>query len=266
MSKYDEILNELVYQIDDLVYDFYSKSNELISNKRDQERLLTFRDKTLNTINEMNVRSLEKISEFRSDTLIRERAEHLLQKNEELIESALVVIDSSADKSEILEDIQTIASGVYASAKDVKRKIDESGVIDKAVEKANIGINKAREGLDELSQDPRVKRGAEIVVEKSKEAYDFGAKVVKEGTKKVADFIDKKTPNGNEDSEIIDIYEDIKEAASESKEDVEEKANDIKEAVGDSYDSVKESVSEAVEETEEMVNDLVNEEKSETDI
>lgn len=265
MSKYDEILNELVYQIDDLVYDFYSKSNELIANKKDQERLLTFRDKTLNTINEMNVRSLEKISEFRSDTLIRERAEHLITKNEELIQSALEVINSSADKSEILEDIQTIASGVYASAKDVKRKIDESGVIDKAIEKANVGIDKAKEGLEELSKDPRFIRGTEIVKEKSKEAFDYGNKIVKEGTKKVADYIEKKSPK-NEDSEIIDIYEDVKEAASDVKEVAEDTAKDVKDTVSDSYEAVKDSVEEAVEETHEIVDDFVQEEKSETEI
>ncbi len=59
MTKYDDILNELVYKIDDVVYDFYSKSNELIATKANQDRLFTFRDKTINTINDIGFYQLD---------------------------------------------------------------------------------------------------------------------------------------------------------------------------------------------------------------
>ena len=74
MSKYDAYLTDVVYEIDDVIYDFYQKSNELISKKRNQEKLFEYRDKTIETINDMNVRSLEIIADVRKKELVEERA------------------------------------------------------------------------------------------------------------------------------------------------------------------------------------------------
>ncbi|QIK70329.1 hypothetical protein G7062_08485 [Erysipelothrix sp. HDW6C] len=210
MSKYDDILNELVYQIDDVVYEFYSKSNEIIAVKSEQERLLSFRDKTINTINDMNVRSLEIISEFKNEALVKERAEALLAKNKDLVASSLSILQGSPDKNEFLEDVQNLATGVYESAKDVFKKIEDSGVVDRIADKANEGFKKVQEGLEEFSKHPTVQKSADIIKEKTKEAVEAGSKLVKDGTKFVTDKINDAEDKGSEVyHEVVDAGEDV---------------------------------------------------------
>ncbi|WZU00466.1 hypothetical protein MGH68_12945 [Erysipelothrix sp. D19-032] len=169
MTKYDDILNELVYKIDDVVYDFYSKSNELIATKANQDRLFTFRDKTINTINDMNVRSLEMISGFRSESLVRERTENLYDKNIQLIQSAYDVIEASPNKSEFLEDVQNFASGVYTQAKDMVKRVEDSGAIDRITDSAQVGFKKVQDSWDEFATNPTVVKNVETLKEKTKE-------------------------------------------------------------------------------------------------
>lgn len=207
MSKYDEILNELVYQIDDLIYDFYTRSNALVVNKRNQEQLLEFRDKTIATINDMNVRSLEMISALKSEALVIERTEHLLEKNKTLVASAMNVIDGSPSKSDFLEDVSNIASDLYESAKNTYKKVEETGVIDRIREKSAEGLKIAQEGFEEFANHPTVKKSAEVVSEKAKEAYEVGSKVVQDGAKFVADKFNQ-AKNDVEDSEIYKETED----------------------------------------------------------
>lgn len=208
MNKYDDILNELVYQIDDIVYDFYSQTNELISKKQNQDNLLKFRDKTITTINDMNVRSLEIISGLKSGELVKERSEHLLNKNQEIVDSAMNFIHSANDKSELVESVQKFAENVYGQAKDMKAKLDESGVVERLLEGAQLGLSKVQKGVEELNQNPQFVKGKEVVIEKSKEALVAGTKILKEGTKFVNDKLDKNvTPT---DEETPDIFQEDK--------------------------------------------------------
>lgn len=203
MSKYDTILNELVYQIDDIAYDFYSQTNEKISRKQNQDSLLKFRDKTIATINDMNVRSLEIISGLKSEELVAERAQHLLTKNHEIVNSALAFIDASNDKSEIVESVQRFADTVYTQAKGLKAKIDESGVVDRLFEGAQQGLSKVKSGVEELNQNPQFVKSKEAVIEKSKDVLLTGAKLVKEGSKKVSDHFEKYQDANASSDEVI---------------------------------------------------------------
>ena len=206
MNKYDDILNELVYKIDDIVYDFYSQTNELISKKQNQDNLLKFRDKTITTINDMNVRSLEIISGLKSADLVRERSEHLLNKNQEIVDSAMNFINSANDKSELVETVQKFAENVYGQAKDMKAKLEESGVVERLLEGAQLGLSKVQKGVEDLNQNPQFVKGKEVVIEKSKEALVAGTKILKEGTKFVNDKLDKNTTST--DVETPDIFQE----------------------------------------------------------
>lgn len=206
MNKYDDILNELVYKIDDIVYDFYSQTNELISKKQNQDNLLKFRDKTITTINDMNVRSLEIISGLKSADLVRERSEHLLNKNQEIVDSAMNFINSANDKSELVETVQKFAENVYGQAKDMKAKLEESGVVERLLEGAQLGLSKVQKGVEDLNQNPQFVKGKEVVIEKSKEALVAGTKILKEGTKFVNDKLDKNTTST--DIETPDIFQE----------------------------------------------------------
>ncbi len=201
MSKHDELLNELVYQIDDIVYDFYSKSNEIIAGKRSQERLLEFRDNSLNTINDMNVRSLEIISDFKKRELVEQRAINLLVKNEEIVASVLNVLETAPNKSDLVKDVTQIATNLYDSAKKVVKNIEESEAFDKIVDATQTGFHKVVQGVDDLSKDERVIKGKEVIIDKTKEAVDLSAHFVKESTKKVSDWIDEKAHKNDTDNE-----------------------------------------------------------------
>ena len=201
MSKHDELLNELVYQIDDIVYDFYSKSNEIIAGKLSQERLLEFRDNSLNTINDMNVRSLEIISDFKKRELVEQRAINLLVKNEEIVASVLNVLETAPNKSDLVKDVTQIATNLYDSAKKVVQNIEESEAFDKIVDATQTGFHKVVQGVDDLSKDERVIKGKEVIIDKTKEAVDLSAHFVKESTKKVSDWIDEKAHKNDTDNE-----------------------------------------------------------------
>ncbi|CAM4344385.1 hypothetical protein [Erysipelothrix aquatica] len=227
MTKYDDILNELVYKIDDVVYDFYSKSNELIATKANQDRLFTFRDKTINTINDMNVRSLEMISGFRSESLVRERTENLYDKNIQLIQSAYDVIEASPNKSEFLEDVQNFASGVYTQAKDMVKRVEDSGAIDRITDSAQVGFKKVQDSWDEFATNPTVVKNVETLKEKTKEAVDYGAKVIQDTSKFVADKVSETKEKPSDPSsiyvsstdELRDVIEDVTEHTTEQKDD-----------------------------------------------
>lgn len=189
MNKFDEVLNELVYQIDDIVYGFYSKSNEVIATKRSQERLLTFRDNTLSTVNDMNVRSLEIIAGFKNRDLVDTRAEKLLVKNQSIVNSALEVLQAAPARSDFMDDVSDFASSVIDSAKDVVQKVEASGVVDKVVDVAQESFLKAKSGIEDFSKNPKVIEGTKVLKDKTKEAVDLGSKFVKENSRKLADWV-----------------------------------------------------------------------------
>ena len=210
MNKHDDVLNELVYQIDDIVYSFYSHSNEIIATKRSQERLLTFREKTLNTINDMNVRSLEIISSFRSRALVDERAETLLVKNQDIVNSAIEILESAPNRSDFIDDVSELASNVIDSAKDVMNRVEASGAVDKIVEAAQDGFNLAKDSFEDFSQNPKVIENKKIIKEKTKDVVDLGSKFVKDNSRKFADWVAAEMESANEDTESGTPYEDDK--------------------------------------------------------
>lgn len=242
MSKYDELLNELVYQIDDVVYNFYSQSNEIIATKNGQERLLTFRDKTLNTINDMNVRSLEIIADFKNSELIQERAEHLLQKNKDIVNSSLDVLRAAPERNEFLDDLGNLATGIYESAKTTFQKVEESETFDRFKESAMQGLKKVQKGLDDFAKHPNVVKGTEIVKEKTKEAVDAGSQIVKETSKSVNDWVSEQ--------ELKAKAEKVSKEVHEGAETVKVKVHDGAEKVEDYVDQAADTVEDKAKEFE----------------
>lgn len=242
MSKYDELLNELVYQIDDVVYNFYSQSNEIIATKNGQERLLTFRDKTLNTINDMNVRSLEIIADFKNSELIQERAEHLLQKNKDIVNSSLDVLRAAPERNEFLDDLGNLATGIYESAKTTFQKVEEYETFDRFKESAMQGLKKVQKGLDDFAKHPNVVKGTEIVKEITKEAVDAGSQIVKETSKSVNDWVSEQ--------ELKAKAEKVSKEVHEGAETVKVKVHDGAEKVEDYVDQAADTVEDKAKEFE----------------
>ena len=260
MNRHDEILNELVYQIDDLVYDYYSKSNAIIAKKNNQDRLLNFRDKTVETLNNMNVRSLEMISGLRRQEHVVERAEALLQKNKDLIASSYEVLENSSDKSELLEDLGTLSASMYDSAKQVVNKVEESGVISKF-------FNKTKEGFDSFVNHPSVVKGTEVVKETTKEALDAGSKALKQGSEKVSEWLEEAEEEVEEFKEDVhDFSVEADEALSDAEDHLHilindgiEKATDVKDTVVEKTEQAAEDISEELDEVENRVEETVDE-------
>ena len=197
MSKYDEILNELVYRIDDIVYDFYSQSNEIISRKKATERLLEYRDQSLNTVNEMNVRSLEIISDIKKKDLVEDRAEAILN-----------VLEAAPNKSDVLEDLGEFANKALDSAKDVIKNVESSEAFDKLKTASKSSIDFAKEKYDDITHDERFIKGKEVIIDKTKEAVDVSAAALKEGSQKLSDWIaEKKKESDHHDQDDVESSE-----------------------------------------------------------
>lgn len=243
MNKYDELLNELVYEIDDLVYNFYSVSNELIAHKKGQDRLFDFRDQTVDIINTMNIRSLEMISHLKKREHVEERSDKLVAKNKELIHSSFEVIKSSPNKSELFEDLSALSLGLYESAKETIAKVEESGVVDRVV-------SKTKQGFEDLVNNPEVQKGTEIVKEKTKEAVNMGSKAFKEGSATLSKWFEEFKKQAKETAK------NTKEAAEDVKEEVVRSADDLKDQVKDSAAEVKEASKDAVDDLKDQASDL----------
>ena len=126
MSKYNEYLTEIVYQIDDIIYEFYRKSNDLIATKRNTEELLSFRDETITNFNNMNVRALEMIASFKKDQLVEERSEILLQRNKDILDSAQTVIENSPSKGELFNEVKDAAKDALKFTSDKVQEFHSS--------------------------------------------------------------------------------------------------------------------------------------------
>lgn len=249
-NTYDDVLNELVYQIDDIVYKFYTESNELIATKSDQERLITFRDKTLNTINDMNVRSLEIIAGFKDDSLMDERANQLLEKNHELVASSLEVLNSAPDRSEFLDDLGNLATGIYDSAKVQLKKVEDSGALDKIKENAALGFKKLQKGIEDIAKHPSVVKGTETIKEKAAEAADAGSKWVKEGSEALNKWVDEQN--------IKSKAHNVKDKADDIVDDVADHVDDAVTTAADSAHDVLAAVDEFVEHGEDDLHDVIH--------
>lgn len=179
MSKYNEYLTEIVYQIDDLIYDFYRKSNELIATKRNTENLLEFRDNTIDTVNDMNVRALEMIASFKKDVLVEERAEILLERNKDILDSAYKVILKSPSKGELFSEVKDAAKDALNYASDKVNDFQKSDTYANLKDYTEKGYTRLKDAVEKVSQDQRVQDSVQTVKEKTTEALSKGETLVK---------------------------------------------------------------------------------------
>lgn len=205
MTKYDDILNELVYEIDDVVYDFYSQSNEIISRKKSTQRLLEYRDQSLDTVNEMNVRSLEIISDIKKRDLVEERAEKLLIKNAELTKSILAVLEAAPNKSEVLDNVSEFATKAIESVKSAVKTAEQSATYDKIKDVAAHSIDVAKETVDTITHDERFISGKEVIKDKTKDAIEFSAQVVKDGSKRLSEWLEERQEKKETETDTRDF-------------------------------------------------------------
>ena len=260
MSKYDAFLTEVVYEIDDVIYNFYQKSNEVISKKRNQESLFEYRDKTIETVNDMNVRSLEIISSVKKREIVEERAAVLIQRNEEILASALNVIEVAPSRGDLMHEVKEAAAQVLDKAGLFVSNFQKSDTYHNIKEGTVKGYTRLRDKVKEISEDERVKEGIQTAKEKTVEFYHKGEKVVGEGVEKVKEWVDETTHKAdNVKDTVADAAEDLKDDAVDAYEDVKENASDLYEEienkVGDVTDDVKDGVEDFKDEVEDVVDD-----------
>lgn len=251
MTKTEDLLNELIYRIDDITYDFYTESNSVIATKKNPERLIDFRDHAVTTLNDMNVRSLEIISRIKDLALAEERVNILIEKNQKIVASSMEVIHEAPARNDFVNDVSNLANNLYEGAKETVQKIEQSDAYAKVKDQTKKGFEKAKESIDNFVHDPRVQEGVEEAKEKSKEVLDAGAKLVKENTKKLADWIESHRQHVEEElkdfkEDAEDVYDDVKDAALGVYEDVSDKTEEVLDDIGhkaeDAVDEVKKSV------------------------
>ncbi len=238
MSKYNDYLTEIVYQIDDIIYDFYRKSNELIAKKRNAEALIDFRDNTISTVNDMNVKALELIASFKKDNLVEERAEILLERNREILDSSYQVLLSAPNKGEFFEEMKEAAKDAIDYTSKAVNDFQASETYANIKEATGKGYTRLKDAVVKVSQDERVKEGFDTVKSKSAEAFHKGETVLKKWWHEV-----------KEDSE--EFSDDLKEKYSDFKDEVEDEYQDIKEDIKDKYHEVEEAIDETKDEYKE---------------
>ena len=273
MSKYDAFLTEVVYEIDDVIYNFYQKSNEVISKKRNQESLFEYRDKTIETVNDMNVRSLEIISSVKKREIVEERAAVLIQRNEEILASALNVIEVAPSRGDLMHEVKEAAAQVLDKAGLFVSNFQKSDTYHNIKEGTVKGYTRLRDKVKEISEDERVKEGIQTAKEKTVEFYHKGEKVVGEGVEKVKEWVDETTHKADnvkdtvadaaEDlkDDAVDAYEDVKENASDLYEEFEDKVEDVVDDVKDGVEDLKDDVKDGAEDLEDDVEDVVDDAK-----
>lgn len=197
MSKYNDYLTEVAYEIDEIMYDYYTRSNQLISKRRNQDKLIVYRDKSIETVNDMNVRSLKILSGVKNLDLMRDRAEILLSRNEDILASSLDVINSAPLKSDFIHDVSNIASAAYSGALDALDHFAKSDTYESIKEGASKGYVKLKDVIENISNDPSVKETIKTVKEKSKELIDSGEEIASDAHHKFKDWMAK------EDKEVV---------------------------------------------------------------
>ncbi|NLC64123.1 MAG: hypothetical protein GX753_00455 [Erysipelothrix sp.] len=262
MSKYDAFLTEVVYEIDDVIYNFYQKSNEVISKKRNQESLFEYRDKTIETVNDMNVRSLEIISSVKKREIVEERAAVLIQRNEEILASALNVIEVAPSRGDLMHEVKEAAAQVLDKAGLFVSNFQKSDTYHNIKEGTVKGYTRLRDKVKEISEDERVKEGIQTAKEKTVEFYHKGEKVVGEGVEKVKEWVDETTHKAdNVKDTVADAAEDLKDDAVDAYEDVKENASDLYEEFEDKVEDVTDDVKDGVEDFKDEVEDVVDDAK-----
>ena len=210
MNKHEDYLTEIAYEIDEIMYDYYTRSNHLIAKRRNQEKLITYRDKSIETVNDMNVRSLQILAGVKNLDLLKERAEILIGRNEEILASSLDVINSLPVKGDFIEEVTHIATSAYAGAMDALDSFTRSETYGTLKEGASKGYVKLRDTIENISKDPKVKETIEVVKDKSKELLHSGEEVAIDAYKKIEDWIASDEENNNAPSdEVLDYVEEV---------------------------------------------------------
>lgn len=261
MSKYNEYLTEIVYQIDDIIYEFYRKSNDLIATKRNTEELLSFRDETITTINNMNVRALEMIASFKKDQLVEERSEILLQRNKDILDSAQTVIENSPSKGELFNEVKDAAKDALKYTSDKVQEFQSSDTYANIKDYTEKGYVKLRDAVQRVSSDKRVQDGVQTAKDFSKEALKKGEEAYHKGEAKLKDWWEEtKAKKEAAEEAAKDAYEDVKDAAEDTYEDVKDKVEDtvedVKDASEDKFEDFKELSEDLKEKAEETYEEL----------
>ncbi|HLV49397.1 MAG TPA: hypothetical protein VKY25_00535 [Erysipelothrix sp.] len=255
MSKYDAFLTEVVYEIDDVIYDFYQKSNDLIKSKRNQEKLFEYRDKTIETVNDMNVRSLEIIASVKKRDIVEERSALLVQRNELILQSALDVIETSPSRGDLVHEVKVAAAQVLGKASDMFHNVQKSETYNNLKEGTVKGYERLRDKVKEISEDERVQDGLKTAKDKSKEIYHKGGELVSEGVEKFKEWVEE----GKEKAE--DLKDDAKDTAHDVKEDVETAYHEIKDEAKDVIEDLEDDARDGIEKSKEKAEDVVDDVK-----
>src|SRR5690554_1501626 len=255
MSKYDAFLTEVVYEIDDVIYDFYQKSNDLIKSKRNQEKLFEYRDKTIETVNDMNVRSLEIIASVKKRDIVEERSALLVQRNELILQSALDVIETSPSRGDLVHEVKVAAAQVLGKASDMFHNVQKSETYNNLKEGTVKGYERLRDKVKEISEDERVQDGLKTAKDKSKEIYHKGEELVSDGVEKFKEWVEE----GKEKAE--DLKDDAKDTAHDVKEDVETAYHEIKDEAKDVIEDLEDDARDGIEKSKEKAEDVVDDVK-----
>lgn len=250
MSKYNEYLTEIVYQIDDIIYEFYRSSNDLIATKRNTEDLLSFRDETISTVNNMNVRALEMIASFKKDSLVEERSEILLQRNKDILESASNVISNSPAKGELFNEVKDAAKDALKYTSDKVHEFQDSDTYANIKDYTEKGYVRLKDAIRRVSQDERV----QAAKDKSKEAYH-------KGEEKLKDWWEETQSKAKDaKDEAKDVYEDVKDKAQDkyehAKDETEDFVDDVKDKAEDVYEDVKEKAEDKYDDAKDLYEDV----------
>ena len=253
MSKYNDYLTEIVYQIDDIIYDFYRKSNEVIAGKRNTEDLLNFRDETITTVNEMNVRALEIIASFKKDELVEDRAAILIQRNQDILDSAYDVLDRSPNKGEFFYEMKEAAKDALHFTGEKVAEFQDSDTYHNIKDVADKGYVRLKDAVNAISEDKRVQEGVQFAKDVSKEALHKSEELYYKGEAKLKKWWDETRSKTEEfEEEFEEKFEDVQENFTQEYEELKES---VKEDYNDEYESKKEEFQELKDKIESKASD-----------
>lgn len=261
MSKHDDYLTEVVYQIDDLIYEFYVKSNELIATKRNTDELLDFRDETISTLNDMNVRALEIIASFKKEDLVEERAKILIKRNDDILDSAFNVIENTPTKGEFFNEMKSATKDAFDYTSEKFAEFQESEAFENVKQFTAKGYLKLRDAIKNVTNNPHIKEGFETVKDKSTETFKKGDEMVKgwmhdikDGAKEAEEFAEDKAETVKEDLE--DFKEEAEDFASEKVDDIQEELHELKKDAESFVEKTGEDAAKEYEEKKEEFQEL----------
>ncbi|NLW14859.1 MAG: hypothetical protein GX038_01155 [Erysipelothrix sp.] len=263
MSKNNEYLTEIVYQIDDLIYEFYRKSNDLIATRRNQEELFNFRDQTISTVNNMNVRALEMIASLKKDEIVVKRSEILYLRNKDILDSAYRVLETSPIKNDLFNEVKSAAKDALKFTHKAINDFQDTETYATIKETTEKGYVKLKDAVHKVSTDERVVEGVNLAKEKSKELLKGAEEVYHKGETSVKNWWDTNHKNSNVKEDLKDVKEDLKEDFEDVKEDadalIHEKRKEFL-ALKEKYENNTETV---IEDAKDVLEDLPQHAKDE---